>query len=87
MLIFVALLCIVCVSCEGDTSHKQFVGIGFENLGFLYDETMADLEDLREYCISGRHPKLEMRKLSRRTMTRADSSLSMKRSSGSGIAE
>eukprot|EP00892_Ulva_mutabilis_P012806 jgi/Ulvmu1/9899/UM057_0056.1 len=68
----------------GDLGSKQFVGPGFENLGFLYDDTMGDLEDLREYCISGRHPKLELRKSSRRTMTRAESSLSTRRSSPSG---
>lgn len=70
----------------GESGSKQYVGPGFENLAFVYDDMMADLEDLKEYCISGRHPKLEMRKSSRRTMTRAESSLSMKRSSLSGSA-
>lgn len=64
---------------------KRFVGPGYENFGILYDDTLSDLEDLKAYLNTGRHPKLDMRKL-RTRMSRAESGLSHKHSNAGSAA-
>ena len=42
-------------------SGRLYVGPGWERCGALYDERLADLEDLAAYAVTGRHPRDEMR--------------------------
>jgi hypothetical protein len=65
---------------------KRFVGPGYEQFGILYDDTLSDLEDLKAYLITGRHPKLDMHKLKTRGSQRDSPSLSHKPSTGSQAA-
>lgn len=66
---------------------KRFVGPGYENFGVLYDDTLSDLEDLKVYLHTGRHPKLDLRKLRPRTSRAESGHLSQRLSNaGSSIA-
>ena len=62
--------------CAADGT-KRFVGPGYENFGVLYDDMLSDLEDLKAYIHTGRHPKLDLCK-TRTRMSRAESGMSQR---------
>jgi hypothetical protein len=59
------------------------VGKGYEHFGILYDDTLSDLEDLKAYLITGRHPKQDIRRLKTR-MSRAESDTLTHKASNAG---
>lgn len=65
---------------------KRFVGPGYESFGILYDDTLSDLEDLKAYLHTGRHPKLDMRKLRTRASRVESGNLSQKPSNTGSLA-
>jgi hypothetical protein len=62
---------------------RLFVGPGFEHVGNLYDERLADLEDLKAYTLTSRHPKEDMHK-AKQLMPRSESVMSRRLSSTGG---
>ena len=63
-------------------SGRIYIGPAWAHLGSLYDDRLADLEDLRAYCKTGRHPKEEMRR-AKLALATAESIASRKLSSSS----
>ena len=70
----------------GEGHGKYYVGPGWEHLGALYGEKLADLEDLRAYLLTGSHPVEEMRR-ARHLLPRSDSQLSSRPSSAASMAD
>lgn len=62
------------------------MGPGYEHVGILYDERMVQLEDLRAYARTGRHPIEEMR-AARQQMRRMESVTSRRMSVASAITD
>lgn len=66
-------------------SGRLYVGPGWGGVGSLYDERLAELEDLRAYARTGRHPKEEMRK-ARAALANAESLMARRQSGGAATA-